>query len=245
MNSINSRFLSLLAGALCMSVLWTSCANAMSKSYARESHGSKTQSNESKKETKQMGEAALLKKAYKLAEAIAHENDRTNKVQVASIIFELLPSVKFAQNVVGFSKMSSPNSRGRNQTVRIQLSRALKQNSIALQIQTILHELAHAYDKHLWDVVAVEKNETSFDSYRFLKNDMLACQKKWNKAAPEMSSKEWYAEWQSIQWMKKYAPKHVAVLKEEFNEWAQEDKHQGVSSLVYPPADILLKWLSE
>jgi hypothetical protein len=243
MNSTNSRLLSILVAALSMSVLWASCANAMTSSYARESHGSKMQSHESKRVTRQISESALLKKAYELAQTVAHENDRTHKVQALPITFEMVPRSALKPNELALALQFAHNTRGRNWNADIKLSRVLKQYAPARQVYTILHELAHAYDTHLWDARVAGQNETSFESYPFLKSDMLACQKKWSKAAPEMSSKEWYADWQAIQWLKKYAPEHRDGLRAELKQWEECEKYQGISSLIYAPHEIQLKWL--
>lgn len=244
MNSINSRFLSILAGVLCVSpALWTLDADAMVSGYARESHGSKTQSNQSKRENKQLCEVALLKKAYELAEKIAHENDRTSKIQIFPITFEMVSEKELPLSAARVSLVAH-NTRGRNHYAHIKLSRGLLRASAALQARNILHELAHAYDQHLWDTFNTGKYDSSFECYPFLKNDMQACKRKWSKAAPEMIASEWYADWQSVQWLKKYVPERGARLKRELLAEVEYEKHQGLTSLIYPPSEMLLKWLS-
>jgi hypothetical protein len=103
--------------------------------------------------------------------------------------------------------------------------------------------LAHAHDKHLWDTDAT--NNTTFDCYPVLKNDVDYCLRTWQPTSPVMDASEWHAEWQASQWIKKYAVKRLAEVKRFHRKKKKYEERVGIQSVAYPPAEIVLKWLAE
>jgi hypothetical protein len=195
-------------------------------------------------------EADLLYRAHKLAQHIKIENDQTTKVKVNSITFEMADANRFTASttaggcVYGLAEIRCDNN-GNGKAVKIVLNRALKTQSIAVQTQVILHELAHSYDIHLWNsIIGPNKRDALFDAYPYLQKDVEYCKTQLKPRAHQMIAHEWYAQWKSMKWMLKYAPNEVETLKRDYKNLAAYQSRTGIPSVHYPPAAILLQWLS-
>lgn len=137
----------------------------------------------------------------------------------------------------------------------IMINDAIKNFSGPHQTQTILHELAHAYDPHLESVrklyAAINLCDTAsitdvFTHYPHLRNDAHMCiaalkANGQHTTGLKVLSYEWYAEWKSLQLMKKYALYEAQALQKFFVQHPETSRNAPE----YPPKEMLMKWLSE
>lgn len=193
-------------------------------------------------------ETNLLHRAYALAHYIKLENDQTTKVKIDSITFEIGNSNKFTSSpegsIYGIANIKCDN-HGNGKKVEIMLNSALKHQSVAVQTQVILHELAHSYDIHLWNsIIGPNKRDALFDAYPYLQKDVEYCKTQLKPLAQQMIAHEWYAQWKSMKWMMKYAPNEVETLKRDYKNLAAYQSRTGITSVQYPPAALLLQWLA-
>jgi hypothetical protein len=229
MNSINSRFLSILIAALCMSALGISIVYAGPKN----------------------AEKKLLERARGLALIVADENRlNNNDIHFASMDFKMGHASEFVGNtgdpINAFTEMKVEKEAMDRKHVCIKLHPDLKNDGDATQVITIFHELAHGYDKHVWDTARTTgTGDTTFNCYPDLKQGVEYCKSKWKDAQATMSPSEWHAEWQATQWIKKYAPEQVPALQRNYHELKLYQDTFGITSMEYPPAEILLQWLSK
>lgn len=202
--------------------------------------------------------AALLEKAEKLAAMIKQDALDNGLIELDSVMFELgdpdSMDLQLFSIVAGraFLTMS-----GDKKNVTILINKLVGFMDDAVQTQIILHELAHAYDAQLWkhtilsngDVYAVSQSEyaQTFDAYYHLRRYADWSMARHKVRVKVVLSYEWYAQWQSIQWMKKYTPHLINDFKKHLERKVRDDKMWATfitrSSLYYPPANVMLKWL--
>lgn len=237
MNSSNPRFLSILAAALCMSVLGMNIAHAAPTTRAA-------------KIARTSGEKKLLERARNLASIIADEKRLSNSnIHFASIDFKMGDASEFINEsdepINAFTDMKTDKATKDCKHVCIKFHPDLKNDGDATQIVTIFHELAHGYDKHVWNLGTTGAHDTTFDCYPDLAQEVQYCKSKWTCSYATMSPSEWHAEWQATQWLKKYAPEQVSALQRNYHELKLYQEMFGITSMEYPPAEILLRWLSK
>lgn len=139
------------------------------------------------------------------------------------------------------------------------LSSDLIHKNHLVQSRVILHELAHAYDPFLKPVALVYAMQyipmedgfypdaCPLSYYPHIEHDARRCLKEYQKNGKpegELLAYEWHADWQSIQWMKKYLPKEAHDLK----VYQQDLIKQGYKRSPcpqYPSLEQLVKWLEE
>ena len=192
----------------------------------------------------------LLLKAYDLAAKVKSEQ---NKIRLESLTFEMIdpqnwrsPEEIRNKSVIALTTITTTYAGVRS--VRIFLSEDLRYVESAILIQAIFHELAHAYDTQcsngsMHDARYVQNlyyySAIKDDAQQYI--DDLRERLGWHE---DIHSYEWYAEWQSLQWMKKYTPEVVEKFKKHLRERIAQEKKDFISSYHYPPATLLMKWIS-
>jgi len=171
-------------------------------------------------------EKALLAKAQWLAGLV--KKDLSNKSVVVN--FECVD----AENVAGFgAAYAQINYTGPNKIV---FGAKVKDFPLYKQPFYILHELAHVYDPVLRNNGGIMQ---SFDDYPHLKKYIKA----YNNKIKSMIPCEWHADWQAIQWMKKYTPERAQELRDYYNSFVAA----GIQYSHFPqyaPYELMAQWLS-
>lgn len=202
--------------------------------------------------------AALRNKTHHLVDVIT-KNEYPNKMPVRKIAIDFFgprskdapEEIKRNQNL-GLMHISDGGRKA-----HIIINHKLKNEPEAEQVYTIFHEIAHAYDPHLERVLKMYKKMSLSNSfptkdifcwYPHVKEDARACIIKYKelgniRAGIQVLSYEWHADWQAIQWMKKYTPEDAEYLK----KWYAYLIHQNYQDeeIAYPPSEEILKWLKE
>ena len=225
MHSMRYRFLLILAGSLCISVLGMSIAYAAPKSLERK----------------------MLEMARIIALTIMNEDmdSNDNNAYLKSIHFKIGDPSDLVDELGEQLGQITMKHLGKTsidaKRCCIALHPSLKDDNLAVQASTIFHELAHAYDRHLWKPGV---QDTTFDCYPDLAQAVEYSKAKWKFTDAAMSASEWHADWQAIQWMKKYAPANLPALEVSYRELKLINDITGIRSMKYPPAEILLQWIT-
>jgi len=202
--------------------------------------------------------AALRFKIAYLAEIIAKEHKHKDSVHHVKLSI-IGPQAKNAPEEIrknGCWGLAYLDKAGEH--AHIFINSKLKNECEIKQTQAIFHELAHAYDPYyhlvcdLYNKISVcdpFPDKDMFTYYPYLRNDArayiahLKARGSLN-AGLQLLSYEWYAEWQSIQWMAKYTPQQAEDLRA-FYATLIDHKLERLDSPEYPPVTVMLKWLNE